>query len=308
MASETATTQSLPAAATRRRSVAAVTLGKVRRDRYAMVGAALVAIFLLVAIVGAIVAPNPLAQTAAVLRPPSAAHLLGTDDLGRDLLARCAAGAWISLEVALGSAVVAVVIGMPIGMIAGYFATTWVDETVMRGVDVILALPLLVLALVVLGFLGSGPLVIAGVSFPVVVKVIGLVGLAGVPLFARVARGSVLVERQEDYVDALRVLGVSRMRILFGDILVNALPPIIVQFMLWLAVGVFTEAGLSYLGIGVQPPNPTLGNILLESQPYILLGYWWFAVAPGLLLVAVIAGFNLLGEAIARAFEPESSS
>ena len=121
-------------------------------------------------------------------------------------------------------------------------------------------------------------------------------------MFARVARASVLTERQEDYVDALRVIGVGRGRILFGDVFVNIVPAVVVQATTWMAVAVFSEAGLSFLGLGIQPPEPTLGNILLEAQSSLLLGYWWQSVFAGLLIFTVIAGFNLIGDGIGRAF------
>ena len=262
----------------------------------------MVVLFVAVAIVGRAIAPDPLEQTALVSHPPSAAHWFGTDGLGRDLFARCASGAIVSLQVAVGSVALGLLIGVPSGMLAGYFATTWVDEVIMRAVDIILALPLFILGLVVLGFTGAGPINVLGLELPPVTKVIALIAVAGVPMFARVARASVLTERQEDYVDALRVIGVGRGRILFGDVFVNIVPAVVVQATTWMAVAVFSEAGLSFLGLGIQPPEPTLGNILLEAQSSLLLGYWWQSVFAGLLIFTVIAGFNLIGDGIGRAF------
>jgi ABC-type dipeptide/oligopeptide/nickel transport system permease subunit len=267
-------------------------------------GSVLVAIFLVVAVVGPLITSNPLLQTSDILSTPSASHLFGTDNLGRDLLARSAAGARISLLVALASVAMGLLVALPLGMIAGYFATSWVDEVIMRGVDIILSLPLFILALVVLGFYGSGAIRVGPIVIPGLVKVVGLIALAAVPLFARVARAATMVERQEDYVDALRVIGVSRFRILFGEILVNVLPPVMIQAFIWMAVAVFAEAALSFLGLGIQPPNPTLGNILLESRNYMLAGAWWFPVFPGLLLFAVIVGFNLLGDGLSDLLDP----
>jgi ABC-type dipeptide/oligopeptide/nickel transport system permease subunit len=284
------------------RGIVRTTLRAMFRDPMAVVGVVFVVLFVLVAIVGHISAPDPQLQTAALGKSPSSAHWFGTDGLGRDLFARCAAGALVSLQVAIGSVALGLLIAVPIGMLAGYFATTWLDEAIMRVVDVILSLPLFILGLVVLGFLGSGPMHVLGFELPPVTKVIGLIALAGVPMFARVARASVLIERQEDYVDALRVIGVGRMRILFGDVFVNIIPAIVVQATTWMAVAIFSEAGLSFLGLGIQPPSPTLGNILLESQSSILLGRWWLAVFPGLLIFAVIVGFNLVGDGIGHAF------
>ena len=273
-----------------------------------ILGAAFVFLFIAVAVVAKIRGVDPLLQTADLNHPPSSEHWFGTDKLGRDVFSRAGDGAIVSLQVAIGSVLVGVLVAVPIGMIAGYFATTWLDEGIMRIVDVILCLPLFILGLVVLGFMGSGPVHILGFELPPVTKVIGLIALAGVPLFARVARAGVLVERQEDYVDALKVVGVSRMRILFGDVGVNIVPPVLVQATTWMAVAIFAEAGLGFLGLGIQPPTPTLGNMLLESQSSLLLGYWWLAVFPGLLIFAVIVGFNLIGDGIGRALGTDSGS
>jgi ABC-type dipeptide/oligopeptide/nickel transport system permease subunit len=279
-------------------------ISAIGHSRLTVTGTLLVAIFVVIAVVGPLVAPAPLLQTDDILQAPSAHHLFGTDNLGRDLLARCAAGARVSLIVALASVIAGLLIAMPVGMIAGYFATTWVDEILMRAVDVILSLPLFILALAVLGFFGSRSFQVGPVLVPGQVKVIALIALAAVPMFARVARAATLVERQEDYVDGLRVLGVSRLRILFGEIVVNVLPTVLIQAFVWMAVAIFAEAALSFLGLGIQPPDPTLGNILLEAQNHMLAGAWWFAILPGGLLFIVIVGFNLLGDGLGDYLDP----
>jgi peptide/nickel transport system permease protein len=278
------------------------------RDPMVMSGATLVLLFVGVAVVGKLRELDPLLQTGLLNHPPSGDHWFGTDSLGRDLFARAAAGAIVSLKVAVGSVALGLFVAVPIGMIAGYFATTWLDEGIMRIVDVVLAMPLFILGMVVLGFLGSGPLHLGGFELPPVTKVIGLIAIAGVPMFTRVARASVLIERQEDYVDALKVIGVSRWRILFGDVFLNIVPPVLVQATTWMAVAIFSEAGLGFLGLGIRPPQPTLGNILLESQSSLLLGRWWLAVFPGLLIVAVIVGFNLIGDGIGRSLGQGTAS
>ena len=278
------------------------------RDPSVLIGLFFIALFIGVAVLGILSDVDPLRQETLPNQEPSAEHWFGTDHLGRDVFARAAAGALVSIEVAVGSVLLGLVLAVPVGMLAGYFATTWLDESFMRVVDVILALPLFILGLVVLGFLGAGPMHVAGVELPPITKVVALVALAGIPMFARVARSSVLVEREEDYVDALKVVGVSRTRILFGDVFVNIVPPVLVQATTWMAVAVFAEAGLSFLGLGIQPPEPTLGNMLLESQSSLLLGRWWLAVFPGLLIFAVIVGFNLLGDGVSRAISGGSRS
>ncbi len=265
-----------------------------------IMGSVMVLLFIAVAVIGKIKGTDSLYQTTDFNVAPSWSHWFGTDSFGRDLFARSASGAMVSLEVAIGTVLIGLAIGVPVGMIAGYFPTTWLDEVLMRILDVILAMPLFILAISVLGFIGTGPMHIAGIQLPVVSSVIILIGIAAIPVFARVARSCVLVEREEDYVSALRVIGVSRMRILFSDVLINVIPPVMVQATAWMAVAVFSEAGLSFLGLGIQPPAPTLGNILLTGEGGLLLGQWWGVVMPGILIFLVIAGFNLLGDGIAE--------
>lgn len=272
---------------------------------YTIAGGLLVLLALVVILAGLFFGPDANLQTAALYAEPSSAHLFGTDSLGRDLFARTAAGGLISLEVALGSAVVATLIGLPLGMIAGFYPTSWRDEIIMRILDVVLALPLLVLGVCVMGFIGSGGFSIGPIYFSPVVKVILLLGAAGAPIIARVARSAVLIEREEDYVNALRVVGVSPRSILFNDILRNVAPAVVVQATAWMATAIFAEAGLGFLGLGIQPPTATLGNILQEASGFLLLGGWWLAVYPGAMAVIVIAGFNMVGEGLGRAlFEP----
>lgn len=272
---------------------------------YTVIGAVFVLLALLLILSGSLFGPNPNLQTAALDAGPSGAHMFGTDSLGRDLLARVAAGGLVSIEVALGSALVATVLGLPLGLIAGYYATSARDEVIMRVLDVVLALPLLVLGVCVMGFVGPGGFDVGPVHFGPVVKVILLLGGAGVPIIARVARSAVLIEREEDYVDALRVVGVPARTILFNDILRNVSPAVVVQATAWMATAIFAEAGLGFLGLGIQPPTATLGNILQTATGSLLLGEWWLAVFPGGMAVIVIAGFNLIGEGLGRAlFDP----
>jgi peptide/nickel transport system permease protein len=269
------------------------------------IGGLLVIIALVVVVGGIVFGPSPNTQTTALDMGPSMSHLFGTDSFGRDLLARVASGGLISMLVALGSAFAATLFGLPLGLLAGFFPTSWIDEIIMRVLDVVLALPLLVLGVCVMGFIGPGSFTIGPVTFPPVVKVILLLGGAGIPIIARVARSAVLIEREEDYVDALRVVGVPRRTILFNDILRNVAPAVVVQATAWMATAIFAEAGLGFLGLGIQPPTATLGNILQQSGNSVLLGEWWLAVFPSVMVVIVIAGLNLIGEGLGRAlFDP----
>jgi peptide/nickel transport system permease protein len=268
-------------------------------------GAVLLLIVIADIVAGMVFGPAPNNQTDALNQAPALAHLFGTDSFGRDLFSRISSGALVSVEVALGSAIVATLVGLPLGMIAGFRPTSWLDEIIMRILDVVLALPLLVLGVCVMGFLGPGPFSVGSITFPPVVKVILLLGGAGAPIIARVARSAVLVEREEDYVNALRVVGVPRRTILFNDILRNVAPTVTVQATAWMATAIVAEAALGFLGLGIQPPAATLGNILQQSSGALLLGQWWLVVFPGVMVVVVIAGFNLLGDGLAKGlFDP----
>lgn len=268
------------------------------------IGLVLIVIFVCLGVFGPILFGDPRAQSVDVLQPPGPGHWFGTDHLGRDILARTAAGTQVSLVVAFVSVALGLVIALPLGMTAGYFGGTWIDEVLMRAVDVILALPLFMLALVFLGVIGNGPGKIGPVEFGGAWKVVILIAISIVPKFARVARAATLVEKQEDYVDSLHVIGVSRLTIAREEILINVLPPVLVQAMLWMALAIFTEAALSFLGLGVQPPDATLGNMLHDARDYILVGAWWYSVFPGLVLILAIVGLNLLGDGMSDVLDP----
>ena len=191
----------------------------------------------------AVLAP-PDERTGGALEAPSAAHWFGTDDLGRDLFARTAVGARLSLMVALGSVVAGLVVAVPIGLLAGYLGGTWVDDVLMRVMEALQALPVFVLALFVVGMIGTGPTDLGPVTLSAGVKVVLLLALSFLPFFARVTRAATLVEVQEEYVAALRVVGVSRRRIMLGELLPNVIPPVLVQGFLWVGVAVFAESAL----------------------------------------------------------------
>lgn len=270
-------------------------------NAHTVVGTILIGLAAAVVVAGTVFGQDSNVQTAVLDMGPSGAHLFGTDSLGRDLFARTASGGLISIEVAVASALIATLLGLPLGLIAGYYPTSRYDEVIMRVLDVVLALPLLVLGVCVMGFIGPGSFTIGPVTFPAVVKVILLLGVAGVPIIARVTRSAAMIEREEDYVDALKVIGVPRRTIIFNDILRNVAPAVVVQSTAWMATAIFAEAGLGFLGLGIQPPTATLGNILQQSSGALLLGEWWLAVFPGVLVIVIIAGFNLIGEGLGRA-------
>ncbi|MDE0287950.1 MAG: ABC transporter permease [bacterium] len=268
------------------------------------VGAVLGLAYIVFALLGPILTPDPLQQSNDILQSPNAAYLFGTDQLGRDMLARAAAGARVSLLVAIASVIVGLVLAVPAGMLAGFRGATLLDEIIMRSVDVLLALPLFVLGMFVLGVFGTGDTQIGFLTVPAAWKVVVLIAIAATPFFARVARAATLTEVEEDYVDALRVVGVPGRAILSREILVNVLPPVLVQAFLWIAIAIFAEAALSFLGLGIQAPQPTLGNILFDATSYMFAGAWWFSVLPGLVLLMATVAFNLVGDGLNDLLDP----
>ncbi|AZK97678.1 MULTISPECIES: ABC transporter permease [Streptomyces] len=261
-----------------------------------VLGVALVTGYLLFAAFGPLFTPDPLARTGAPLEGPSAAHWFGTDHLGRDLLSRVASGARVSVLVAVFSVGIGLLVALPLGIAAGYCAGRWPDELIMRIFEAIQTVPLFVFAMVVLGITGVTSFHLGPVEIGAAGKIVLLIAIAATPYFARVARAATLAEVQEDYISALRLLGVPRRRIIGNELLVNVLPPVIVQSCLWMAVAVFAEGALGFLGVGVQPPTPTLGGVIADATRYLMAGAWWYCVMPGLVLLVATVGFGLLGD------------
>ena len=256
-------------------------------------GVVLVGLVLVAALFGPVLSPWD-AETPdflATLAAPSAQHWLGTDDLGRDVLARIVVGARVSLLVGLGSVAAALVLGTPIGLVAGY-AGGWIDGVLMRCMDVLLAFPGILLALGITAALGA--------SLPVTVAAIALVNL---PILARVARGQALALRSLDFVTAERALGFGGATILRRVVLPNALSPILVQSSVLLASSVITESYLSFLGLGVQPPMPSWGNMLHDAVGFLDQAVW-LACFPGVAIFVTVLGFNLLGDALRDRLDP----
>ncbi|UGQ13692.1 ABC transporter permease [Yinghuangia sp. ASG 101] len=263
------------------------------------IGLVLVAAYLLVATVGRLHG-SPTEMAANDLEPPSWQHPFGTDHLGRDLLSRTAEGAWTSLWISVTAIGVAVVAGTAVGVLAGWRHGGRLDGLLMRTVESVQALPQFIFVMVVIGLIGTkdmhwGPLTIGNG-----IRVALAIGVGFVPYFARVARAATVVEVREDYVANLRGLGVPPREILFREVLVNVMPPVLGQAFLAMAIAVFAEGGLSYLGLGVPAPHPTLGNIVADAGGQLLADAWWYAALPGAVLASGILGFNLLGEAYAE--------
>ncbi len=222
------------------------------------------------------------------LRPPSWAHPAGTDEFGRDIFSRLMAGGRVSLTVGAGATTFSVVTGALIGMLAGYFGG-WIDDALMRLMDAVLALPGIVIALLIVAVWGVG-----------LVNTALALGVMGTPVIARVTRSAFLVGREMEYVLAARALGASSMRTIFRHVLPNQITPILVAASINLAAAILGEAGLSYLGLGTQPPDPSWGRMLQEAQRYVGIA-WWYAVAPGLTITLAVFAFYLLANDIQRA-------
>ncbi|MGE5596135.1 MAG: ABC transporter permease [Hyphomicrobiales bacterium] len=256
----------------------------------ALLAAILVAAFVLPPVMGL----DPLEQFRGErLQLPSWDHWFGTDEASRDLFARCLGGLRVSILVGCGAVLLGSVIGSTVGYIAGY-AGGLVDSVLMRLIDAVLAFPTLLMALVILVVLGNG-----------MDKVALAIGLANVPIFARLARAGLLQQSRRDYVLAARALGCTPVRIVGRHIVVNTLPPLIVQAALSMAFAVLVEAGLSYLGLGIQPPNPSLGNLMSVGRNYMLSGGTYYVLLPALVLAAMMFALNLLADSLNDTFDPK---
>ena len=268
---------------------------RLRGDSRAVIGIAVVVVIALAALLAPALAGHDPTRIdlAARLQSPSAAHWLGTDVQGRDVWARLVYGARVSLAVGVLSQSIALVLGVTLGLIAGYYGR-WVDELVMRLADVTLAVPTLLLLIAMVAALQP--------SMGVVFATIGIVGWAGM---ARLVRGQVLVVRQLEYVQAVRALGARDRRILLGHVLPNVIAPVVIAATLGVAGAIMAEAALSFLGLGVQPPTPSWGAMIADGRDLSQLrSAPWTSLFPGLAIGASVLGFNLLGDALRDALDP----
>jgi peptide/nickel transport system permease protein len=257
-----------------------------------VVGAAIVLLSMALALAAPwLTAHDPLTIADAPLSPPSSQYLLGTDQLGRDVFARILYAARSSLSVACLSAALAFASGTVIGVAAGY-STGLLDAGMMRILDVLQAFPALLLAIALVAALG-----------PNLVNLVLIMGLLFMPRFARIARASTLSVRERDYIAAAIGLGVSRARTMYRHVLPNIAAPLIVEASLTVTLAILTEASLSFLGLGVQPPDPTWGGMISDSTAVMALAPW-LALSPGIAIVIVVVGFNLLGDGLRDALDP----
>ncbi len=271
-------------------------LGLVRRvlsTRGAGFGLVVVGVVILLALAANVVSPySPIEQDlTAILEKPSAQHLLGTDNIGRDILSRIIHGSRVSVQAGLVSVGIAIVVGTLMGLVAGYFGG-WVDDLLMRTADALYSFPSLVLALAIAAALGSG-----------LGNVMIAIGVVFTPVFARLVRGSTLSVREREFVTAARVLGATNARIIGRHVLPNVVAPIVVQGSLMVAGAIIVEASLSFLGLGVQPPAPSWGGMLRDAYQFMQLAPW-LSFFPGAAIFLTVLGINLLGDGLRRALDP----
>jgi len=287
-----------PARRARAESPFAQGVRRLRRSATALIGAVIVALLLVVALFADVLAPqSPIASDQAhTFERPSRAYPFGTDQLGRDMLSRVIHGTRISLMVGVSSVVLALFVGVPLGMIAGFYGGR-VDLLVMRVMDLILAFPIYLLAVILMVMFTPTAGLIG------IVKVTGAIAIVRIPIYARLVRGSVLSVREKEYIEACRALGVRDGWILFRHVLPNCLAPIIVTTTLGIATSIIVEATLSFLGLGTQPPTPSWGWDLKANVAFIQDNAW-LALFPGLAIFVTVLGFNLFGDGLRDALDP----
>lgn len=266
-------------------------------NRSGLAGAILLGVFITLTLLGPIIyTTEPFkTNTPSRLQSPNDAEIFGTDNLGRDLLARTILGSRISLYISCLSVLFALMIGVPLGLLAGYFGGA-IEELTMRVADILLAFPALILALLIVSAMGPG-----------INNAILAIGTTEIPIFARIVRGAVLRVRRLDFVEAAHALGLGNIRILIHHILPNVRSIIIVQLTLSLAAAILTEAALSFLGLGAPPPYQSLGGLVQEGFPFIERA-WWYPILPGIIVSISVLGSNLLGDGLRDLLDPRLRS
>jgi peptide/nickel transport system permease protein len=262
-------------------------------NKAALVGAIIILFYIFIAVFAPLLAPYSPYEINLEnrLMPPSFDHWMGTDDKGRDILSRILYGSRLSMGVGFAAVLFGAFFGIVFGLVAGYYGK-WVDSVIMRMMDVMLAFPGILLALAIIAALG-----------PSLINVTIAVGAFSVPLFARIVRGSTLEVKRLEYIDAVRSLGANDFTIIFKHVFPNILSPIIVQSTLRLATAILSAAGLSFLGLGAQPPSPEWGAMLSSGRDF-LFSAPYIALFPGLAISILVLGFNLFGDGLRDAFDP----
>ncbi|HEY8291584.1 MAG TPA: ABC transporter permease [Thermomicrobiales bacterium] len=266
----------------------------VRHQPRFLIGGTFIFFLILVAIAAPLlVRTDPkVSHPADAIQSPSAQHLMGTDDLGRDVLGRAIYGSRVSLAVGIIAVSIGLITGVVLGMIAGYTGG-WADLLILRAIDALLAFPALLLAIAITSALG-----------PTLRNTMIAIGIVAIPVYTRLTRGQVLQAKEREYVEAARTAGASQARVAFRHILPNILNPLIVQASLSIAFAILAEASLSFLGLGVQPPTPTWGADINHARAYLSNGFWWMSVGPGVAILLTVFSFNLLGDSIRDILDP----
>lgn len=269
---------------------------KLKANKGALVGLFIIAFFALLAVAAPLLPiPDPNATSwSAIRKAPSALNWLGTDDIGRDILSRMIWGARASLMAGVLSVAIAVVVGVPFGLVSGYFGG-WIDQIISRVTEAFLAMPFLITAIALAAFLG-----------PSLMNAMIAIGLSAMPVFIRLTRGQVLAVKTEDYVEGARSIGLRHSSIITRYILPNVFAPILVQATLTIATAIIAEASLSFLGLGQQPPAPSWGSMLNVAKNYLSQAPW-MAMWPGAAIFLVVIGFNLLGDGLRDALDPREA-
>lgn len=274
------------------RSMWLITLQRLRRSKTAMVGLAIVVLLLLVAALASLIAPYSPTQTGPVsISPPTWDNLMGTDLLGRDVFSRVIHGSRVSVYVGVVSIIASLLIGIPLGTIAGFYGGR-IDNLIMRLMDVMLAFPIFLLAIVLMVILE-----------PSTMNVVLALAIVRIPILARIVRGSVLSVKENEYIEAVKALSLSQVRVLSRHVLPNCLAPIIVTSTLNIGNAIILEASLSFLGLGTQPPTPTWGWDLKQNLTLIEINPW-ITIFPGLAILVTVLAFNLLGDGLRDALDP----
>jgi peptide/nickel transport system permease protein len=297
MSSQTATiqpAQALTLVERQQRGKLSIALAKLRARPGAMIGLVIILLFIVIAIAAPMLAPDdPNAISRDRRAAPSTAHLFGTDELGRDVFSRVIYGARVSMRVGLIAVGIALVAGALLGLIAAYVGG-WVDGVIMRIMDVMLAFPGILLAIAIIAVLG-----------PSLSNVMIAIGIEAIPIYTRTARASTLSVKEYEYVIGARALGCKGSRIVLRHILPNITAPLIVLATVGVAGSILTAAGLSYLGLGAQPPTSEWGAMLSSSRSY-LRDSWWMATFPGMAIVLVVLSLNLFGDGLRDILDPRS--
>lgn len=273
------------------------TLRALLANKLAVVGLVILTLVVVAALFGSTLAPYGVnaIDVANRLQPPSADHWFGTDELGRDIFSRVLVAARVSLQVGVIAVGLSLAAGVTLGLVAGYYGGK-IDDVIMRLMDMLFAFPAILLAIAILAVLGPG-----------ITNAMIAIGIVYTPIFARITRASVLSVRQEVFVRAARSIGASDVRILRLHVLPNVMAPIIVQTSLSLAFAILSEAALSFLGLGVQPPQPSWGRMLFDGRGFIEQA-WWMGVFPGLAIFLTVLAFNIVGDAARDALDPKQRS